>query len=150
MFLDDRLHIAPVDQSHRDEENPIGLAGLEYGDDICVVDRGRHTGLPDEPLTERLIAGKTGRKNLQCDIPPELLIVGTVDDGHTSSAEDLADPVPGYAFPQAELAGCRRFVVHHASPLSPSAESLVPLFACLALRCAAASFASSRAAMVSW
>ena len=114
-----------------------------------MVDRGRHTGLPDEPLTERLVAGKTGHKNLQCDIPPELLIVGTVDNGHTPSAEDLADPVPGYAFPHAELAGCRRFVAHHASPLSPSAEILVPLFACAARR-RAVSFASSRAAMVIW
>jgi hypothetical protein len=100
-----------------------------------VVNRGRSSGFPAEPLAERLVVGKPGRKDLQCDVPPEPLIVGTVDNGHTPSAEDLVDPVPGYALPLAKVAERRRLVAHHASPLSPAAERpvLVLLSACLTM-----------------
>src|SRR5262249_13730577 len=89
LLLEERQHIAPLGEAHRDEQEPAGLTGGEDRDDVRVVDRGRDAGFPDEPLTERLVQGEPGREYLQGDASPEPLVVGTVDDGHAAAADEL-------------------------------------------------------------
>src|SRR5215831_19084443 len=47
LLLDQRQHIAPGHQAHRDVQDAAGLAGIEDRHDVRVVDRGRGPGLPD-------------------------------------------------------------------------------------------------------
>jgi hypothetical protein len=70
MLLEDRQHVAPLDQAHRDEQDPFGLAGFEDGHDVRVVDRGRDAGFPDEPLPERLVAAEGAASTFSATLRP--------------------------------------------------------------------------------
>jgi hypothetical protein len=53
LAVEQRAHVAPADIAHRDEQDSAGFAGLEYRDDVRVVNGRRSPRLTDEPLAER-------------------------------------------------------------------------------------------------
>ena len=54
-----------VDEAHRDEHEPVGLAGLVDGDDVRVVERGGVAALEAEALAEALVADERRGEHLQ-------------------------------------------------------------------------------------
>ena len=123
--LDEGLHVRPLHEAHRDEQHPVGLAGLEDRDDVGMVDRGRGARFPDEPLPERLVPGQFGRQHLDRDLALQPGVVGAVDHGHATPADLLVQPVPGQAGSDAGPAKCRG-LVSHRGPLPTRAEAQAP------------------------
>jgi hypothetical protein len=89
------LQVAADDVAHRDEQLPVGLAGLEYGDDVRVVQRRGQPGLPDEPLPELLVVRQLRGEQLQGDLAPQPHVLGAVDHRHATAPDQGLDPVAG-------------------------------------------------------
>jgi hypothetical protein len=80
------------DETHRDEQHALGLAGLVDGDDVRVVDRRDRPCLTHEPLADHLVAGQ----QLQGHHPAQPLVTRAVHRRHPAHADQLLQPVPGH------------------------------------------------------
>lgn len=77
--------IDALDQTHHDEELAIGLAEVEYGNDVSVIELRPHFGFQDEALPEPAIGRDLGEHQLERDDPAGLAVVRSVDDAHPST-----------------------------------------------------------------
>jgi hypothetical protein len=88
-----RSKVGALDQAHGDEEHPIGLVGLVDGQDVGVVDGGRHLRLAQEPGAGLGIVAELGRDDLERHLAAQAGLLGEVDDAHPATADDGLDPV---------------------------------------------------------
>ena len=87
--------VTTMDEPHRDEQRPAGLAGLVHRDDVRVIHRRCGPRLGDEPAPERLVLGQPGREDLQRYRPVQPLIAGPEHDRHAAPADLRLQPVTG-------------------------------------------------------
>ena len=80
---------------HRDEHAAVGLADVEHGGHVRVIERRGGARLVDEPLARRRVAGQLGRQELERDDPVEPRVAGAVDEPHTAAADAVEDLVVG-------------------------------------------------------
>ena len=90
---DERVEVRAFDVAHGQEELALGLAGLEDGHDVGVVDRGREARLREEPGAELGIGGDLRREELEGDLAVERLLRGQPDRAHAAAAEQPLEPV---------------------------------------------------------
>ncbi len=62
---DQRAQVGAVDKTHRDEEHAVLVAGLEDGNDVWVVDRGRDLRLAPKALAEAVVPGVLGEDEFE-------------------------------------------------------------------------------------
>ncbi len=96
-------HVAARHVAHRDEQDAVGLARLEDGDDVRVINGRRGPGLTDEALPERAVEREPGCEDLQRDVAVQADVQGTVDDRHPAPADLLLDAVSRYLGPGREV-----------------------------------------------
>ncbi len=87
--------VLPGDVAHGDVQDALGLAGLEDGHDVRVLDRGGHPGLLGEAAAEGVVAGVLGGEQFEGDGAAEAQVPGAVDDGHAAAAQLALHPVAG-------------------------------------------------------
>ena len=102
---DQRAQVGALDETHHDEEHAVLVAGIEDGDDVRVVDRGRDPRLAPKALAEALLPGVLGEDELEGDRALERELLGPVDDPHVSVADHLLDAAPREDGAQRELGG---------------------------------------------
>ena len=85
--------VDPVDEPHRDVQEPTGVARLVDGDDPGVFDRRGKTGLAQEPLAIRRVLRNRAQQQLQRDLAPEPEVLRAVHDPHPAAPEQRIDPV---------------------------------------------------------
>ena len=96
-LADERLQVGPVDVAH-DEIQPAGLlARPVHGNDVRVVDRGRHPDLAAEAVGEVAVGDALGRDDLQRDPARERELPRAVDDAHAAAARHRLDAAAGEA-----------------------------------------------------
>ena len=95
--------VGALDVAHRDEQRPVRLAGLEDGDDVRVVERGRELRLTQEPGPELAVLGE--RWERAASVPPcdPAGVVSEVDDAHPATTEQPVDPVAGQYRPDPRI-----------------------------------------------
>ena len=120
-------HVSPADIPHGDEQDSAGLAGLEDGDDMRVVNGGGGPRLADEPLAERPVAGNLGGQDLQRDPSVQPDVERAVDDGHAAPADLLIQPVAGDLRADPDVAERGREFVGHRAPPAFACPSGAPL-----------------------
>ena len=94
--LVDRAQRRPVDELHRDEVVPVGLAEVEDGDDVRMVEPRRQPRLVEEHLDELLVAREVGKDALQTHHLLEACragLLGEIDLGHATAGDELDQPV---------------------------------------------------------
>ena len=93
--LEQALEIDPLDVAHGDVESAPVLAGVVDGDDVGVIDRRGNARLAQKPLAEALVLGEVWGQKLERHLAPQPLVVGAVDDAHTTAADQRLDPIAG-------------------------------------------------------
>jgi len=94
--LGDGAQARPVDELHRDEVVPVGLAQVVDADDVRMIEPRREPGLVEEHLDELLVAREVREDALETD---ELLEAGCaglprqVDLGHPAGGDELDELV---------------------------------------------------------
>jgi hypothetical protein len=96
-----RAQVGAPDPAHRDEQPPVGFAGLVDRDHVRVVDRGQHARLALEAGSEALVGRQLRRDDLQRHRPVERDLRRAVDGAHAALAGHPLDAVAGES-----LAGC--------------------------------------------
>ena len=86
--------VVPVDEAHRDEERPVLLARLVDGDDVGVLEGGRHARLALEALAELRVGRELGHDDLERHTAAQATVDREVDHAH-AAAPDLALDVVG-------------------------------------------------------
>ena len=99
--------------THGDEQDTACLAGIEYGNDVRMVDAGCCSGLAHEPLPEGLVLAELGGQDLQRDQAPEAQVERAVDDSHAAAADALLDLVSGELLARSEITGPGMNVLCH-------------------------------------
>ena len=89
--------VGPVDVAHRDEERPLGLAGVVDGHDVGMVEARREPRLPNEAVAEGVVVGEAGRQHLERDRPLESGIEGPEDLSHPTTPDQPLHRVAGDA-----------------------------------------------------
>ncbi len=64
------LEVRAVDVAHREEEEPVDLPGLVDGEDIRVVDRGRHPQFAHEPCRKASSSAISGGRIFRATFRP--------------------------------------------------------------------------------
>ena len=85
---------AAAGQVLRDEVGPAVGAGVVHGEDVGVLEPGRHHGLPLEALQERRVVDQPGVEDLDGDVAAQGDVVGQVDPGEPARAEWRHESVP--------------------------------------------------------
>ena len=106
LLLQQRAQVDALDVAHGDVEEAVRLARVVDRDDVRVVERGGDLRLADEALAEGVVAGQRRRHQLERDLPPQLHVLGLVDDAHAAAADHVRDPVAG------ELRACGHVPAH--------------------------------------
>src|SRR5262249_42542835 len=88
------LERRPVEVLHRDVVGAVDLSAVVDADAVRVVEPCGVARLALEPLDELLVAGVALVEDLQCDLPPELLVLGQVHVGHPAGAELALHAIP--------------------------------------------------------
>jgi len=83
--------IGPAHQLHRDVERALDVAGVVDRDDVGMVERGGQPRFAHETLAE--VAGQARREQLERHGPPQMHVLGAVDDAHPAAAEHVLDAV---------------------------------------------------------
>jgi hypothetical protein len=86
--------VVPVDEAHGDEERAVLLAGLVDGDDVRMLERGRHARLALEAPAELRVGRELGHDDLERHAAVEAAVDREVDHAH-AAAPDLALDVVG-------------------------------------------------------
>ncbi len=88
-----RLQVRALDIAHGDEQDALDLAGLVDGQDVGVVDGGRHLRLALEsgPVVEVVRQG--GWQDLERHAPLESALLRAVHDAHAATPDDRLDPI---------------------------------------------------------
>ena len=82
---------------HRDEQDPIRIAGFVHGDDVRIIHGRRRPGFADEAVPECLVRGQRGREDLQRYLPLKPLVLGAEYHRHPALADLLLQAVAGDA-----------------------------------------------------
>jgi hypothetical protein len=82
-----------VDVLHRQVGDPVGLPGLEHGDDVRVVEARGGDPLAREPLEEAGVGRQLARHDLEGDRPVQRELGGPVDDRLPAAAQLRVDPI---------------------------------------------------------
>ena len=93
LALDQRVEVGPDDVAHRQEELPLGLAGLVDREDARVVETRRQPGFALEAFAERLVVGELRRDEFERDRSLEAELGGAVDHAHPAARDECIDPV---------------------------------------------------------
>ncbi len=88
---DHRSQIRALDDAHHDEQHAVLFAGIEDGNDVRVVDRGRDPRLAPETLAEAFLPGVLGEDELEGHGALERELLGPVHDPHVARADHLLD-----------------------------------------------------------
>ena len=94
--LGDGAKARPVDELHRDEVVPVGLAQVVDADDVRVVEAGGEARLVEEHLHELPVAGEVRKDALEADQLLEAGCAGLprqVDLGHPAGGDELDELV---------------------------------------------------------
>ena len=91
----ERTQIGPVDEPHREVQQPVLLTRLEHRQHVGMIDRRRQPRLGDEPLAEPRLTRALRRDELQRDRAPERFLDRLVDDAHPAASHLPQDAVPG-------------------------------------------------------
>jgi hypothetical protein len=119
-FFDHALQIVPVDVTHRDVEQAVGLAGVVDRDDVRVFDRGNELRLANEAFAEARVFCEVGWEDLdRCD-PRELIVARAIHPAHRTSADLGFDGVSGESCPAVQ----RRRDAHRAASRSIVANAV--------------------------
>ena len=89
----DGREVFAVDELHDDERTGLVLAVVKHRHDVRVVEGSGGLGLVSEPFAEVGVAPVLGPQELDRDVPPKLRIVGPIDRGHATLAEQLDQAV---------------------------------------------------------
>ena len=81
------------DEAHREREHAVAVLDGVNGDDVRMRERRRGSGLAEEPLAERAIAGELRWEHLERDRPVELEIAREIDGAHAAATELALDGV---------------------------------------------------------
>ena len=124
LSVEQAAHILPADETHRDKQDPLSLAGLEDRDDVRMVNRCGGPRFPDEPLPEDLVQGEIRGQDLQGHPAVKPDVTGAVDDSHSAAADLLDYPVASYLRARNEITERRtKLLAHHASSVRPAPAS---------------------------
>ena len=93
--IDRVAQVRPLHPAHRDEQDPVLLAGLVDRDHIRVIDRSGDHPFAPEPLAKRGVPRQRRRYELQRHRTREAKLARAVDDAHPASGRHLLDPVAG-------------------------------------------------------
>ena len=93
LAIQTRAQRLAFDVGHRVPEDPRGVAGVEDGNDVGVLEAGGELDFAEEPIgAER--GCESGTQHLQRDEPTVLEIARQVDGRHAASAEFSLNDVP--------------------------------------------------------
>ena len=95
VFCNELGEVVTLDVAHGEKEQAVLISRLVDGDDVRMVERGRDLRLAEEALAEALVLGELGRDDLERDLAPETLLLGTVDGAHPPSADERFDLIAG-------------------------------------------------------
>ncbi len=93
--FDPLSQVAALDQSHRDDQLAVLLAGVEDRHDRGVVEAGGKPRLAQEAVAEGLVAGELAGDHLQRHRPVERQVGRPVDDPHPATRDQRVEPVAG-------------------------------------------------------
>ena len=123
------------DKRHREPEPARGLAGVEYGEDVGMLEPSREPDLPLEALgAER--GGELRMEHLEGDRPVVPEVLGEIDRGHAPAAELALQRVPipqPFAKRRYRVSHCSR-CVEDASNIRGRGSAFQP-FGCKLRRC---------------
>ena len=91
VLLDGAVQIAPVEQLHGDEEQPLVVAEVDDLQDVRMRQHRGALGLAIEALGQRRVAGHGVVQHLERDLLAEIGLLGEVDAAHGAGAEEPLD-----------------------------------------------------------
>jgi hypothetical protein len=119
LVLDQRPRITARHVPHRDEQDPVRVAGFVDRDDVRIIHGRRRPGLADEAVPERLARGQRGREDLERYLPLEPLVLGAEYHRHPALADLLLQAVDAdprtYREAGEEAEGSRLLIAHRPS-----------------------------------
>ena len=90
---DDRVQAVALNELEDEDGLPAVLEDVVEPDDVRVLEPGERRGLALEARAELRVVRDPGMQNLERDLPPEPLVVGTPDDAHAAATELVSQAI---------------------------------------------------------
>ena len=103
----ERLQIRATHPAHQEVEPSVLLTGAIHGNDVRMLDRRGHSGLPFEPRPEVRVGRPLGGDELQRDDAVEPELGGAIDDTHPAAPSHGFDAAAGESRVQGQIEHCR-------------------------------------------
>ena len=107
--------ILPVDEAHRQVQDPVRVARVVDRHDVRVFEARRDGGLALEPAAVVRVGGQRRRQDLERDGAVQLQMGRPVDHPHPALADERIDAVTGQHVPDPARCGCAPLIRHRQS-----------------------------------